>query len=373
MEKKILFVAHMDSHIANFHLPYLKWFQEQGYEVHVASNSLEQSKDIQFCDKKFQVDFERSPFTLKNIKVYYQLKKILKENKYQLIHVHTPMGGIIGRLAAKSTKTKPVLYTAHGFHFYKGSPLKNWLIYYRIEKLFSKITDELIVINKEDYEVASKKFSKNTSISYVHGVGVDLKEYYSQDEKAIQENRKKLNLTTNDFVMTYIGELNDGKNQMFLIKMMKYLVLINNNLKLLLVGYGVNTDKYKKVIEEYNLNQNVLLLGFRKDVNDLINLSDLIVSSSTREGLPRNLLEALAVGKPMLVSDVRGNHDLVKNDYNGYVFKLNDEKDFTEKLMYLINNKDLLTKFGENSYKMVQEYSLNKVLEEMKNIYNKYF
>lgn len=173
--KKVLFTATVDSHIELFHLPYLKLFKDKGYEVHVATNS---DKKIPYCDKKIKIPFRRSPFKIDNIKAIKMLKKVIMEEKYDIIHTHTPMGSAVTRLAAKKARKKyhtRVIYTAHGFHFFKGSSIKNWLIYYSVEKWLSRYTDTLILINQEDYQLAKKKFKKCSDIQYVPGVGIDEK------------------------------------------------------------------------------------------------------------------------------------------------------------------------------------------------------
>jgi len=368
---KVLFIAHMDSHIACFHQPFLKWFQEQGYIVHIASNNKEQAGVLKYYDQKFQVDLQKSPYSLKNLKAFKQLKKIMQDNKYDLVHVHTPMGSIIGRLAAKATNTRPVIYTAHGFHFYRGASFINWLLYYRIEKLFSRITNEIIVINDEDYNIAKKKFNKVCKISKVHGVGVDLTAYYPQTPEVVEQNRHKFGFTKDDFILTYIGRLVKDKNQSFVIKIMRELVKINKHFKLLLVGLG-DKDTYQKLIDKYNLNDHVFLLGFREDINDIINISDIIVSSSLHEGLPRNIMEAMACGKPIIATNVRGHTDLIIDNVNGYLFRVNDEHGFIERVLYLYQHEDVRKEFGERSLKMVEKYKLDHVLEEMKAVYSKY-
>lgn len=371
MKGKVLFIAHMDSHIACFHQPFLKWFQEQGYIVHIASNNKEQAGVLKYYDQKFQVDLQKSPYSLKNLKAFKQLKKIMQDNKYDLVHVHTPMGSIIGRLAAKATNTRPVIYTAHGFHFYRGASFINWLLYYRIEKLFSRITNEIIVINDEDYNIAKKKFNKVCKISKVHGVGVDLTAYYPQTPEVVDQNRHKFGFTKDDFILTYIGRLVKDKNQSFVIKIMRELVKINKHFKLLLVGLG-DKDTYQKLIDKYNLNDHVFLLGFREDINDIINISDIIVSSSLHEGLPRNIMEAMACGKPIIATNVRGHTDLIIDNVNGYLFRVNDEHGFIERVLYLYQHEDVRKEFGERSLKMVEKYKLDHVLEEMKAVYSKY-
>ena len=166
-----MFTATVDSHILHFHLPYLKLFKDQGYEVHVATNGTE---EIPYCDKKHTISFERSPYKINNLKAIKQLKQIIDKENYEIIHTHTPMGSVVTRLAAKGARKKGtrVIYTAHGFHFYKGAPLINWLLFYPVEKYLSKYTDTLITINDEDYQLAKKKFKK-TNVEYVPGVGID--------------------------------------------------------------------------------------------------------------------------------------------------------------------------------------------------------
>ena len=235
--KKVLFVATITKHIIGFHTPYLKWFKEQGYEVHVASNGNEK---IEYCDKHFNIPFERFPIKVNNLKAYKQLKNVIDSNQYTIIHCHTPVGGVLTRLAArdsrKNNKTK-VMYTAHGFHFYKGAPILNWIIYYPIEKICARWTYCLITINQEDYKLAKRQF-RIQKIKLIHGVGVDENKFNIKvDKKRKIEIRHKLGLNEDDFVISYVAELNNNKNQGMLIEVIKE--LNNNKIKLLLVGTGV--------------------------------------------------------------------------------------------------------------------------------------
>ena len=201
--KKVLFTATVDSHIIQFHIPYLKWFKEQGYEVHVATNGDEK---IEYCDVKHKIPFERNPIKINNIKAIFKLKKIIEEEKFDIIHCHTPMGGVVTRLAAINSRKKyntKVIYTAHGFHFFKGAPLLNWMIYYPIEKILSNVTDCIITINKEDYELAKKKFNAK-HIELVNGVGVNANKFTSKipDQEKLKL-RKNLEIKKDDFVNDY--------------------------------------------------------------------------------------------------------------------------------------------------------------------------
>ncbi|CCV65136.1 Glycosyl transferase, group 1 [Paracholeplasma brassicae] len=371
MKKKILFVAHMDSHIANFHLPYLEWFQRQGYETHVASNSLEKTRDIKYCDVKHQIDFKRSPFSRGNLKAYKQFKRLIKATQYELVHAHTPMGGIFVRMAFRKTRV-PVFYTAHGFHFLKGGSKLSWLLYYPVERWLSRYTNEIITINDEDYQIAKKKFNKKCHVTYVPGVGVDLLQYQDISDTKKKEVRSSLGLKDDDFLLVYVAEQTVGKNQMFLIDMMYQLKGKYPNMKLLLIGYGKEATNHKEKIKAFDLEDTVLQLGFRYDIVELTSIADLIVSASLREGLPKALLEALSIGKPMLVTNIRGNKDIVINGFNGCLYEPNDASNFKSYLDLMYHNKELLEQFSTNSKQHAKKFDINRVLKQITLLYDEY-
>jgi glycosyltransferase EpsD len=373
--KKVLFVATVvKNHIMVFHLPYLKWFKENGYEVHVCAKNdydIEEESNIPFCDKYYNLSFERSPFKAKNIKVYKHLKEIIDVNQYDIIHCHTPMGGVLTRLAAiKSRKygTK-VVYTAHGFHFYKGAPIKNWLLYYPMERWLARFTDCLITINKEDYDSARENF-KTRRTQLVNGVGIDLQKFAPQTLKKKNHLRYDYGYNEDDFILMYAGELSFRKHQDLLIEVISLLKNKIPNIKLLLAGTGDFLDQYKKQVERLGIKENVEFLGYRNDVSHLMMISDLAVSSSRQEGLPVNIMEAMATGLPLVVTDCRGNRDLVSNGKNGFVVGINDVKGFANNVEKLYKSRELRQCFGEESLEMVKKYSLSNVLNEMKKIYS---
>jgi len=200
--KKVLFTATLDSHILQFHIPYLKMFKEQGYQVHVATN---EENEIPFCDVKHVVCFERNPIKINNLRAIRCLNKIIDKEKFDIIHCHTPMGGVVTRLAAKKARkagTK-VIYTAHGFHFFKGAPIKNWLIFYTIEKWLAKYTDTLITINEEDYKLAKRKFKKIKNIEYVHGIGLDTTKFdIDITKKELNDLRNQIEINEDNIILT---------------------------------------------------------------------------------------------------------------------------------------------------------------------------
>ncbi len=367
--KKVLFTATVDSHILQFHLPYLKWFKEQGYEVHVATNGDEK---IPYCDVKHKITFERSPMKINNIKAIFKLKKIIEKEKFQIIHTHTPMGSVVTRLAAKKARKKyktRVIYTAHGFHFFKGAPLINWIVFYPIEKYLSKYTDCLITINEEDYNLAKAKF-KAKKIELVNGVGVDENRFdFKMSDEEKHELRQSLGLKDDDFVIIYVAELINRKNHYMILNTMNK-IHNNQNIKLLLVGNGDLKEEYTKYIKENKLEKNVRMLGYRKDVPQLMKISNIAISTSKQEGLPVNVMEAMISELPDIVTNCRGNRDLIKNGKNGYVIEQDDESTLYKRIMDLYKNKDLRDKMGYQSKKMIESFELERVIKELTDIYN---
>ncbi len=321
--KKVLFTATVDSHILAFHTPYLQYFKDNGYEVHVATNG---EGTIPYCDVKHTVTFERSPFKPNNLKAIRQLKKIIDTEQFDIIHTHTPMGSVVTRLAAMQARKKlhtRVIYTAHGFHFFKGAPLQNWLIFYPVEKLLARKTDTLITINKEDYELAKKKFK--TDVRFVAGVGIDPKKFdfvmSSADKAAL---RTALGLKDTDFVMIYPAELSKRKRQMWLIKALKDTLLANPSMHLLLPGKDSLNGQCQALVNELHLEKNVHFLGFRKDIPRLLTISNVAVSAARQEGLPVNIMEAMYLGLPVVATNCRGNADLIKGKANSHLVDAND-------------------------------------------------
>lgn len=367
---KILFVATIDQHIRHFHYPFLEWFKKNGYEVHVASNGEE---ELLYVDKKHNISFERSPFKINNIKAYIQLKKLMEDYDYKLVHCHTPMGGAISRLASISSRKRglKVLYTAHGFHFYKGAPSMNWLFYYPVEKILSRYTDVLITINEEDYNLAIKKKFKAERIELVHGVGIDLHKFKPQTNQVKFELRNKYLFNEDDFILIYVAELSARKNQEILIKASNRLKESIPKLRLLLVGKGESNDYYAKLIDEFDLKQIVYLMGYRNDVADLMLISDVAVSSSRQEGLPVNIMEAMASGLPIIASDCRGNSDLIKNNRNGFLIDNCSEDGFVMRVEEIYKSSYLRKVFSQNNIDDIDKFSKNKILDKMKEIYTR--
>ncbi|NLJ70783.1 MAG: glycosyltransferase family 4 protein [Clostridiaceae bacterium] len=373
--KRALMYASVASIIDVFNKNNIKILQELGYTVDIACNFQEGSMTSDERVAKFQKELEndeisyfdipipRSVTKWKVIMEVYQITKKIVKNNYQIVHCHSPIGAAICRWAFRKSNTK-VIYTAHGFHFYSGAPLINWLVYYPIERLLAKYTDILITINKEDYQRA-KSFSCK-KVEYIPGVGVDTYHIENLQVDKIMK-RKELGLSESDIVLISVGELNDNKNQKVIIEALN--LLNNKNVKYVICGKGINENMLKASVSSYNLGDQVYFLGFRNDIYELLKMSDIFVFPSYREGLSLSLIEAKTAGLPCVVSDIRGNRDLIVNDQEGYLVDPDNIEGFAKKIKELITDRTLMQRFGNNNKQGVQEYSSSYVNNIMWSIY----
>ncbi len=370
--KKVLFVATVVRlHINVFHLPYIQWFHEQGWQVDVAArNDFENPEDcvIPYCDHYYNISFERSPLKPANIKAFLELKELIDKEQYDLIHCHTPVGGVAARLAAlkcrRLGKTK-VAYTAHGFHFYKGAPVLNWLLFYPIERMLAHKTDLLITMNSEDYKRAKKFNAKK--VACVNGVGLDLNRFFPEQEEEKQSVRAKLHLGQEDIFAITVGNLIKRKNQAVLIEAVKK---VNNPyLHLFICGDGSCLDELKEKAGELGIRQQVHFLGFRKNVEKLCGAADLFLFASRQEGLPVAVMEAMACGLPIIASKIRGNTDLIDNGKGGYLIQPTDTEGFAKAIVSVINNREEAKRMEDYNFKKIKKYSKEKVMEQMAELY----
>jgi len=321
-----------------------------------------------FC---WDIPFARSPYHPRNVRAYQRLRELLRRERYDLIHVHTPVASFLGRYLAKKTHQGPVLYTAHGFHFFKGAPLRNWLLYYTAEKLAAKWTDALIVMNSEDYELAQKLgFQPEKNLFYVHGVGVDLNEF-SPPSVLGGGVRSEFGIGTDEPVVTCIGELTDGKNQGFLLDAWSLLTERLDVGHLLLVGTGSRLEVLRRRVERERIPR-VHFLGYRTDIPAILAETDVVVLVSKHEGLPRCLMEAMSAGKPIVASNVRGNRDLVEHLETGLLVELGDNASLASALETLMLDAELRNSMGLKAQQEIRAYSLQQVLREMSVIYERF-
>lgn len=371
--KKVLFVATVvKTHIMEFHIPYLKMFKEMGWETAVAArNDYENPADcvIPYCDTYYNIPFERNPLKPGNLKAYKELKHIIGEGEYDIIHCHTPVGAMLTRLAAKQARKKgtKVFYTAHGFHFYKGAPAINWILYYPVEKWLSRYTDVLITINKEDYERA--KTFKAGKVCYVPGVGIDLKKfnvgYVNKEQK-----RKEIGVSANDFVLLSVGELIPRKNHEVVIRALSVLKQLDklSHIEYVICGRGAYETDLKKLAEELGVADHIHFLGYRNDISEICNCADLFVFMSHQEGLPVALMEAMACGLPAVCSNIRGNTDLIEDGVTGLISN-NTPEELAEVINEMRNDAVLRDRLSSAALQKIKQFDLSSVEDEMTKIY----
>lgn len=351
----------------------IKILQSLGYEVHIAANlNLAELDDFQANGIiRHQIDFARIPWSKTNLNAYKQLKKLFSENHFDIVHCHTPMGGGLGRLAAKKYRKSgtKVIYTAHGFHFCKDAPTRNWLMFYPIEWFLAYWTDVLITINGEDYALAQKHMHAK-QVEYVPGVGIDLERFaphiMAEPEKSVK--RVSLGLNVKDKVFVSVGGLNKDKNHILMLKALKE--TRNVNFKYIICGIGALKDFYEKYLSDNGLENCVKLLGHRTDIAEILQIADVFVFPSTFEGLSVALMEAIASKVIVICSASRGNTDLVKDKRCLFDYRSVDE------LIQAIHNvedmsKEERDKIIEDNYSRLLPREKSVVIAKMKEIYRK--
>ena len=376
--KKVLLTATVQSHICQFHKPLVKMLHENGYEVHVAAYDnlyLKNGLKLDFVDKVFNVPFSRSPKSPDNIKAYKEIRKILANEHYDYIHCNTPVGGIVTRLASRQLHRQgtEIIYAAHGFHFYKGASLAAWLVFYPIEKFFGKhYTDKLITISDADFEMALKK-NICKKVYRIHSVGINSKRFDKVDNQVLDTYRVNYGLKDTDFICICTGELNKNKRQRLVIDALPEIVKMVPNFKLLIAGNGAEKENLEDQIKNLGMDEYAKLIGYRTDLQVFVNLSDIAVSASLREGLGINLIEAMNCHKPVVGSVNRGHSEFIKDGENGFLAAGNSDAEisdsFAKAIVKLATDKALYKRLSDKAYEDAQVYMDFNVEKELRNIY----
>ncbi|MBE5946569.1 MAG: glycosyltransferase family 4 protein [Lachnospiraceae bacterium] len=386
MNKRVMLIANSASMIDHFNRDNISILQSMGCEITVAANFKEGNSSSKARVKEFKNELTDSGIdvidlpiprkvtqlgkTMRSISI---LKTYLRNNPCKLIHTQTPFGGVVGRLAAKhfrKTDNTKVIYFAHGFHFFKGAPKKNYLIYYNIEKYLSKYTDTLITLNHEDFEAASTHF-KHTDVSYVPGVGVDTESIYSLSVNA-DAKKKELKLPADKKIILTVAELIHRKNIEASIR--AFAGSKHNDSILVICGKGVLLKELKDLSKELDISDRVHFLGYRTDILDIYKISDLFLFTSRQEGLPVSIMQAMAAGLPIVASDIRGNRDLLKpydeSLSKDYLVSVDDIEGFTNHIDTILSDQELMCRIGSENYSNCKKYfDISIVHKAMKNIY----
>lgn len=364
--KKVLYVTTVSRTINAFLIPHINMLLDNGYEVHCAcSIDKPVDKELQRRGVKiFEVPFSRNPLGIGNIKAFIKLEELQRINDYDIVHVHTPIAAIYGRLLKLNFPSLRAIYTEHGYHFLKGGSKLGWILYYPIEKIMAKFTDVTININKEDYEITKEKL-KPKKCYLLNGVGLDLDKYKKLSSKEIQEKRKEFGLKDKDFVVLMVAEINKNKNHIQLINAMDILKDKYPNIKVLCIGDGTLKESLEKQIILRNLQNNIFMLGYRLDVNKLINISDIGILLSRREGLPRNIMEFMACGRKVIATDIRGCRDLICDETIGILVNVGDYESTAKAIekYYILNDKSFEVS------KEIRKYDIETINSELLKIY----
>lgn len=378
--KKALQVASVASMIDQFTKNNINILEEKGYQVDVAANFTFGSTCTQERVDKCREDlnergievynllFDRKIINKSNITVYKQLKKIIDENNYDIIHCHSPIGGAITRLAARKARKKgtKVIYTAHGFHFYKGASIISWLVFFPIEWILSFFTDILITINQEDYGLANK-FMKSKIIEYVPGIGVDITKF-SEVFVDRENKRKEIGVPKDSYLLFSVGELNHNKNHSIIIKAMAQ--TRNPMLHYCIAGRGDLELELKELASKLGVSKQVHFLGFRSDVAELYKCADIFCFPSYREGLSVSLMEAMSSGLPVICSDIRGNIDLIEQNQGGYLCNPSDVNTFEKSIKLVVIDEMEREKMGQYNQQKIKDFDTDLILSRIRNYYS---
>lgn len=377
MKPRALILASVASMIDQFNMQNIQLLLDNGYDVDVACNckvgntiSDERVQElIQRLDAKgvpvIHVPIPRKITDVRGIQAsLVQVKKLCDSHSYQLLHCHSPIGSVVARLAASHARKKlgtKVIYTAHGFHFYKGAPKQNWAIFYPIEKMCSVLTDVLITINQEDYAFAQKHMNAG-KIEYIPGVGVDTEKFYIDGFDAAAK-KAELGIASDDILILSVGELNQNKNQEVVIRAIAK--LRNAKIHYFIAGKGDKEQYLADLAKKSGVNLH--LLGYRTDVIELLNAADIFAFPSFREGLSVALMEAMAAGLPCVASEIRGNVDLIDED-GGFLCKPDDADAFGKGIQELMN-AEKRTAMGKHNQIVMHGFDVHRIMGRVSKVY----
>lgn len=367
---KVLYVTTIGGTMG-FFKTFIREMLDQGHTVDIATN--ETIKPIPPCYREwdcrvFTLSCSRSPFAKGNLTAIKQIRRLVEENRYDIVHCHTPIAAACTRLACRKLRKKQgvkVFYTTHGFHFYKGAPLKNWMIFYPVEKLCARYTDKLITINSEDFALAQKKM-KAKEVVYVPGVGVDLTRFQNLTvDKAAK--RRELGIPEDATLLLSVGEVNQNKNHQVIVRAMAQ--LRRDDLHYMIAGVGPMSDELRRLAEELGISDRLHLLGYRKDVPELCYAADIFCFPSCREGLGLAAIEGMACGLPLITSDKHGINDYSVDGETGYKCEPTDAEGFAKAIEQLANDPSLRESMGKGNITRAQKYDVDRINQLMKDVY----
>lgn len=373
MGKRIL-ITSTDLMMIQFLAQHIENFAEHGYEIEIACSDVggymdEIKKSLKNSVKAvYTVSLVRSPFSFLNIKGYRELRKIILDGDYDIIWTNEPVMGAVTRLAARKSRKDGtrIVYMVHGFHFYSGAPIINWVLFYPIERMLSTVTDYIITLNSEDFKRAKRFPVKH--VYYIHGIGADTDRL--KKDTVNQDIRKKLKIPEEAFLILSVGELNANKNQKIIIDALS--LLQDKDIYYVLCGSGKNLKTLQAQSRKCQLQDNIRFVDYRRDIINFYDQADVFVLPSYREGMPIALLEAMYCGVTPVTSDIRGVKDVMKDGITGVICSPGDSKAFAEAIKTLKEDKRLRKGYGENSRKAVKPYMLFLIKKKILDIFESF-
>lgn len=393
-----LIITTVSGFLQKFEADNVKILQSLGFEVRYAANPHE--RIYEFPENSLSemgvafhpIRINKSPYRIvSNLRAISETARIIKEENIDLVHCHTPVGGLVGRVAAqyagiRGKRDIHVIYTAHGFHFYKGASLKSHILYGTAEKLLARLTDDIILINKEDFEAALKfRLKKSGKAFLIPGVGLDRNEFKPYAEEDRKAAREKLRIKERDFLIVSVGELNENKNHAIVIEALRKLLASDadaSHIKYLIAGEGPFRSGIEGKIKQYGMEKSVILCGYcpaRADdpgrdvvLQDLLGAADVFCFPSIREGLGMAPLEALAMGVPVLAADNRGSREYMQAGYNGYVCAWNDADSWVRGIERIMSLSDpAKAKLSTDCRESTERFDRSNTLRKMQEIYER--
>lgn len=364
--KKLLLVANVvREHVLKFHVPTIRYLKRQGWTVDVAASG---DEEVPFCDRQIHGEWKRSPFTPDTFRGIRQLRRVIDEGGYDIIYCHTPVGALVARMAACKARRRgaKVVYFAHGFHFFTGAPLINWLLFYPIERLLARRTDLLITLNDEDYARAKQMFSKSLAVEKVPGVGVDFARLEVEDRAASRSAlRAQWGIAQDALTLIYVAELIANKNQGMLFEALQEIHKERPDAKLVLVGPDHAKGKVQRLAQRMGLADSVVFTGWRSDIGACLCAADICVASSMREGLALNIVEAMYCGLPVVATDNRGHVPLIRDGENGFLVHVGDSKTMARRVLELSRDSALRARFAQQDLSRFASEAVSRRIYEI--------
>ncbi|WP_210449781.1 glycosyltransferase family 4 protein [Vibrio crassostreae] len=372
---KILQVTTVATTLNSFLLPFTVSFKGEGWKVDAAASDIFEYENVVAAhDNCFNIDFCRSPFHFFRIcRSLIDIRRLLTSQRYDVVHVHTPIAAFLTRLASLGIKNTKVFYTAHGFHYIKTNPKWKNAFFYFMEKIAGFNTDHLFVINQDDYKFAfEKNIVSSELVSFIHGIGVDTEVY-----KPVPEARitliNELKISEHSIIMLHIAELNNNKNHKVILKALSMLKKMDrcNDIHYVIVGKGKKRADLEMQIELLGLEGCVSFLGRRNDIPLLLSACDFVILPSLREGLPRSILEAMCINKPIIASDIRGCNDLLSTGA-GVLVDRHDPVQWADAIELLYRSPEERELMGRIGRQLVDgPYKQQNVVDVVLDVYRK--